>query len=216
MPTGVTFPSRLVLIAGAGKSVDCLRYDRILPESRYSGSSRQVNTPCKARPGKTPLSTRMARRLSIVISVMSAAMAFGGTAHAQVANPPWPAQCPLRLGLLVDQSSSMHSRFGDVREAARNDIDDLDTHLIGGATNWQAPHAGAAVLPAAGGDPRHAGGAAAVDARWLSAAPAPPRCSRIHSLHRPLDDRCRWTSCGATTPIRPAERPLKPTAKESP
>ena len=128
----------------------------------------------------------MTRRLPIIISVMCAATVFGATAQAGVANPPWPAQCPLKLGLLMDQSSSMHSRFGDVREAARNvvdalrdkrsevsvigfgtdaevvsaavdvsdqaarralkdDIDDLDTHIIGGATNWEA--ALAAVLP---------------------------------------------------------------------
>jgi hypothetical protein len=40
-------------------------------------------------------------------------------------NPPWPASCPLRLGLVVDQSSSMVGRFGDVREAARNVVDSL-------------------------------------------------------------------------------------------
>ncbi|WP_166663873.1 vWA domain-containing protein [Actinophytocola oryzae] len=50
-------------------------------------------------------------------------------AQPNTPNPPWPARCPLRLGLVVDQSSSMAQRFGDVREAARNVVDSLrDKH----------------------------------------------------------------------------------------
>lgn len=56
-----------------------------------------------------------------------AALSFGVPAGAQadVANPPWPARCPLRLGLVVDRSSSMDGRFGEVREAAANVVDAL-------------------------------------------------------------------------------------------
>ncbi|MBB5807953.1 hypothetical protein F4560_007721 [Saccharothrix ecbatanensis] len=46
-------------------------------------------------------------------------------AAQDVVNPPWPARCPMELGLLVDQSDSMGSRFGEVREATRNVIDAL-------------------------------------------------------------------------------------------
>lgn len=50
-------------------------------------------------------------------------------AQPNVPNPPWPARCPLRLGLVVDQSSSMAARFGEVREAARHVVDALrDQH----------------------------------------------------------------------------------------
>lgn len=42
-----------------------------------------------------------------------------------VPNPDWPAACPLRLGLVVDRSSSMADRFDEVREAARNVVDSL-------------------------------------------------------------------------------------------
>jgi hypothetical protein len=46
-------------------------------------------------------------------------------AQSNVPNPPWPARCPLRLGLVVDQSSSMAARFDDVRDAAHNIVDSL-------------------------------------------------------------------------------------------
>jgi len=46
-------------------------------------------------------------------------------AQPEVANPHWPARCPLRLGLVIDQSSSMAPRFDDVRTAARNVVDSL-------------------------------------------------------------------------------------------
>lgn len=50
---------------------------------------------------------------------------YSAAAQPNVPNPPWPASCPLRLGLLVDQSSSMAPRFDDVRDAARNVVDSL-------------------------------------------------------------------------------------------
>jgi hypothetical protein len=58
------------------------------------------------------------------------------------ANPPWPAACPLRLGLLIDQSSSMDPRFGEVREAASNVVDALrdkrsEVSIIGFDTDAQ-------------------------------------------------------------------------------
>ncbi|KAA2261290.1 VWA domain-containing protein [Solihabitans fulvus] len=50
-------------------------------------------------------------------------------AVAQVANPAWPSQCPLKLALMVDQSTSMTPRFDAVRDAARNVVDALrDKH----------------------------------------------------------------------------------------
>ncbi|MGH3878558.1 MAG: vWA domain-containing protein [Actinophytocola sp.] len=47
------------------------------------------------------------------------------TAQQSVPNPPWPSHCPLRLGLVVDQSDSMAAKFGEVREAASNVVDAL-------------------------------------------------------------------------------------------
>ncbi|WP_158846647.1 VWA domain-containing protein [Saccharothrix deserti] len=62
-----------------------------------------------------------------ISAVLAAAVFLAPPAVAaqDVANPPWPARCPLELGLLVDQSDSMGSRFGEVREATRNVIDAL-------------------------------------------------------------------------------------------
>lgn len=60
------------------------------------------------------------------IAALTAQPAAAQTTAAQpTANPPWPAQCPLELGLLVDQSSSMSARFGDVRTATGNVVDAL-------------------------------------------------------------------------------------------
>jgi hypothetical protein len=64
------------------------------------------------------------------------------TAQEIEANPPWPAHCPLRLGLLIDQSSSMEPRFDQVREAASNVVDALrdkrsEVSLIGFGTDAQ-------------------------------------------------------------------------------
>jgi hypothetical protein len=61
-------------------------------------------------------------------------------AQPNVPNPPWPARCPLRIGLVVDQSSSMAARFDEVREAARNIVDSLrdkqsEVSVIGFDTN---------------------------------------------------------------------------------
>ncbi|MEU4742624.1 vWA domain-containing protein [Actinosynnema sp. NPDC023658] len=47
------------------------------------------------------------------------------TAAQDVTNPPWPARCPLAVGLLIDQSDSMSGRFGEVRQATRNVVDAL-------------------------------------------------------------------------------------------
>src|SRR5947207_11443677 len=46
-------------------------------------------------------------------------------AQPNTPNPPWPSSCPLRLGLVIDRSSSMASRFDKVREAASNVVDSL-------------------------------------------------------------------------------------------
>jgi von Willebrand factor type A domain-containing protein len=67
----------------------------------------------------------MAWRLPAVIVVMCAAVSLGATARADVANPAWPQHCPLKLGLLVDQSSSMEPQFGEVRQATKNVVDAL-------------------------------------------------------------------------------------------
>lgn len=91
----------------------------------------------------------MAWRLPAVIVVICAATSLGTTAQADVANPPWPQRCPLKLGLLVDQSSSMNFVFNEVREAAKNVVDALrdkrsevtvigfagDAKVIGAAVN---------------------------------------------------------------------------------
>jgi hypothetical protein len=68
-----------------------------------------------------------------VVSVFVTFLLFGqqsfAMAQAIEANPPWPAHCPLRIGLLIDQSSSMAPRFDEVREAASNVVDALrDKH----------------------------------------------------------------------------------------
>jgi hypothetical protein len=67
----------------------------------------------------------MTWRLPAVILVMYAAASLGATARADVVNPPWPQRCPLKLGLLVDQSSSMNPRFGEVRQETKNVVDAL-------------------------------------------------------------------------------------------
>lgn len=66
-------------------------------------------------------------RLIIVVFAVLIVLCDPAPAAAQpnVPNPPWPSRCPLRLGLIVDQSSSMNARFSDVREAARNIVDSL-------------------------------------------------------------------------------------------
>ncbi|HEU5474856.1 MAG TPA: vWA domain-containing protein [Actinophytocola sp.] len=66
----------------------------------------------------------------LLVGVVCAALiAMSGSASAtaqpSVPNPPWPSRCPLRLALVVDQSSSMSARFDDVRDAARNVVDSL-------------------------------------------------------------------------------------------
>ncbi|GAA3888581.1 hypothetical protein GCM10022243_61830 [Saccharothrix violaceirubra] len=64
----------------------------------------------------------MKSTLSIVALLLLLAPA---PAKADVPNPAWPSRCPLKLGLLIDQSYSMSSRFVEVREAASNVIDAL-------------------------------------------------------------------------------------------
>lgn len=59
------------------------------------------------------------------LAVLVAALTCLPAAAQDVANPPWPSSCPLKLGLLVDRSTSMGARFGDVREATRNVVDAL-------------------------------------------------------------------------------------------
>ncbi|WP_328644901.1 VWA domain-containing protein [Amycolatopsis sp. NBC_00348] len=72
------------------------------------------------------------RRAAVICAVVLFSL-FGqlpfATAQTIEANPPWPAHCPLRIGLLIDQSSSMEPRFDEVREAASNVVDALrDKH----------------------------------------------------------------------------------------
>ena len=69
------------------------------------------------------------------------------TAQQDAPNPPWPSHCPLRLGLVVDQSESMAARFGEVREAASNVVDALrDKHseisIIGFGTGRRGDQVG--------------------------------------------------------------------------
>lgn len=67
------------------------------------------------------------RFLTVVCAVAFIVLSGQMPAPAQpsVPNPAWPSRCPLRLGLVVDQSSSMTARFGEVREAAGNVVDAL-------------------------------------------------------------------------------------------
>lgn len=61
----------------------------------------------------------------VLCATVIALSAVPVAAQPGVPNPPWPARCPLRLGLIVDRSSSMSARFNDVREAASNVVDSL-------------------------------------------------------------------------------------------
>jgi hypothetical protein len=63
-------------------------------------------------------------RVSAALAVV-ALVAPPATAARDVANPSWPARCPLAVGLLIDQSDSMSGRFGEVRQATRNVVDAL-------------------------------------------------------------------------------------------
>lgn len=83
-----------------------------------------------SKPPNVAASTRLRFFRQILVActaVIFAMVADQNSAAAQpnVPNPPWPASCPLRLTLVVDQSSSMIARFPDVREAARNVVDAL-------------------------------------------------------------------------------------------
>jgi hypothetical protein len=70
----------------------------------------------------------VSRRFTVVCAVI-AFLVLGhpnaSGAQESTPNPPWPSHCPLRLGLVVDQSSSMAARFEEVREAASNVVDAL-------------------------------------------------------------------------------------------
>jgi len=68
----------------------------------------------------------MSMRL-LIFAVFAAAMLMASPVAAaqDVTNPPWPKRCPLKIGLLVDQSDSMSARFEEVREATSNVIDAL-------------------------------------------------------------------------------------------
>ncbi|AXX32189.1 VWA domain-containing protein [Actinosynnema pretiosum subsp. pretiosum] len=57
------------------------------------------------------------------VAMLVAPLAAGAAQGAP--NPQWPAECPLSIGLLIDESSSMQGRFDDVREATRNVVDSL-------------------------------------------------------------------------------------------
>ena len=74
-------------------------------------------------------SLKMRHRRSRFILAVCAGTILATQAHAaaqpNVPNPPWPARCPLKLGLVVDQSSSMSAQFDDVRAASRNVVDAL-------------------------------------------------------------------------------------------
>jgi hypothetical protein len=74
--------------------------------------------------GESPLESEI-RRSGLFSLVVAVLLLCAPAAAAAQGNPPWPARCPLKLGLLIDQSDSMDSRFGEVREATRNVIDAL-------------------------------------------------------------------------------------------
>jgi len=83
-----------------------------------------------------------ARRITFVCAVVFLVLGNQSVAAAQqsVPNPPWPSHCPLRLGLVVDQSNSMANKFDEVREAASNVVDALrdkrsDISIIGFGTD---------------------------------------------------------------------------------
>ncbi len=97
------------------------------------------------------------RGVFALFSAVLAATTLMSPAAADVANPPWPSKCPLKVGLLVDQSDSMASRFSDVREATRNVVDALrdkpsEVSLVGFGTTARV--FGTAV-PVANDDDRH-------------------------------------------------------------
>ena len=47
---------------------------------------------------------------------------------APVPEPAWPAKCPLRVGLILDQSASLAAGFGDVQQASQDLVDALRDH----------------------------------------------------------------------------------------
>jgi hypothetical protein len=59
------------------------------------------------------------------VFVVLSGLAPAAEAQPIIPNPPWPSHCPLRLGLVIDRSSSMADRFDEVREAASNVVDSL-------------------------------------------------------------------------------------------
>lgn len=67
------------------------------------------------------------RYLLVATTALVVVAATGGpaTAAQETPNPPWRANCPARVGILIDQSESMSGRFGDVRTAVSNVVDAL-------------------------------------------------------------------------------------------
>jgi len=64
---------------------------------------------------------------------------------ALVPQPAWPAKCPLRVGLFLDQSSSLAAGFGDVKNASQDLVDALRDHpsevmVAGFGTNASVVH----------------------------------------------------------------------------
>lgn len=68
--------------------------------------------------------------VSILVAA-TALLVLAGTRPASAApipEPAWPAKCPLRVGLFLDQSSSLAGGFGDVQQAAQDLVDALRDH----------------------------------------------------------------------------------------
>src|SRR5947208_2641386 len=59
--------------------------------------------------------------LSVPLMLLPAGMA----AAATTTEPSWPSRCPLKVGLLLDRSSSMAPTFKTVRSSASDLVDAL-------------------------------------------------------------------------------------------
>lgn len=66
-----------------------------------------------------------AQRVAAVAMAIGFVVADAGPALAAVPEPPWPARCPLKVGLLLDRSGSMGDSFESVRSAASDMVDAL-------------------------------------------------------------------------------------------
>ncbi|QQQ78184.1 VWA domain-containing protein [Saccharothrix sp. 6-C] len=93
--------------------------------NHYPGSPGHCPPRCgDQRERQSKWGSSMLGRVSAALLAV-ALVAPPATAEQAVPNPPWPARCPLAVGLLIDQSGSMSGRFGEVRQATRNVVDAL-------------------------------------------------------------------------------------------